>query len=499
MSVKVSLKEQVGKAAIWQLLGGGWQAIIRLGASTVLARELTPLEFGIFAIALIVQEFVTYIGGFGMGTGIIAKKDVSDAELCTCFWTMAGVRTIMFILCLLLAPLAAIFFGEPRVEYVIYAISFIFIIQIPEVISQAILTKKMAFGTLNVIRGAAILLESILAIILTLNSNLTYWALVIAMLINAIFTSILIFYFAGWKPTFNFDKSCFRYYSRFGLNGLGFSIMNYFNQNADYLVVGKILGVKGLGLYEFAYKIPHLIIDKISRPISAVIFPALSKLQNDKNALINGYTTAVSVVIFISYPLLTGLISLADILVLTLWGEQWTSIVLPMQILAVCAMVKCVVLPTVSVMYCLDRPDIPFKVSIFGVVITFSAVTVLGGLYGINGVAFGMLLAVFPSVIQVFIMFYLTKSNAFTLIRKICEVLVASVMCGLSAYISKYTLVNLNFGILSVFSLSIFNGALMYILVYMIFFRQSFLSLLILVDDSTGKRMQNILSKYAKQ
>lgn len=490
MAAGNNLKAQAGKSAIWQLSGGGWQAFVRLGASTILARELTPTEFGIFAIALIIQELVTYMGSFGMGTGVVAKKDVSQIELSTCFWTMACIRTAMFLLCISLAPFAALYFNEPKVELVVYAISLTFLFQIPEVIAQAIMVKQLKFAKLNIIRGFTIFVESTIAIILVLNTDLSYWSLVIAMLVNSILTSFLIFYSAKWVPSIEFDKESFKFYSRFGLNGLGFSIMNYFSQNADYLVVGRILGVKGLGLYEFAYKIPHLVIDKISRPISAVAFPALSKVQEDKSKLIAGFNIAVSVVVSISFPILAGLISLSDVFVLTLWGEQWHEIIVPMQILSICAMIKCISLPSVSVLYCVNRPDMPFKFSILTVCITFLSVFYLGLNYGLNGVALAMLLSTFPGILQVFWMYRFIKGKMKPLLLNIAAFFTAALICGTTSFILKNHLLNQGAGNILTIILSSISGALVYLVCMLTMFKKQFLELLDLVEQTTGKNIK---------
>ena len=102
--VAETLTQSAGRGALWQLLGGSWQAVVRLGASTVLARALAPEDFGLVGMALIVRELVETIGALGMGAGVIAKKEANEDDLCTCFWTMGGVRLLLFVIIFSIAP-----------------------------------------------------------------------------------------------------------------------------------------------------------------------------------------------------------------------------------------------------------------------------------------------------------------------------------------------------------------------------------------------------------
>ena len=384
------------RGAVWQIGLGGWQTIVRLGASTILARKLDPSDFGLFGMALLVSQLISVLTNLGMGTGIVAKKDPDEKDLNTCFWSMVGVRVAMFLLAETCAPLAAFYFRDPRVTNVIRLVGFNFLFVIPGVMPNVLLTKELRFKALVITYGLCTLLESSLAVILAISTDLRYWALVIPMLISSLISGSTLFTISGWRPKLIFDKDSFKYLFRYGINGLGFSITNYLHQNVDYLIVGRILGTESLGLYEFAYKIPHLVLNRISRPVGGVVFPALSKVQDDDEKLIKGFITSVKYVTLIVFPILGGLAVTAKMLVPLLWGEKWVSIVVPMQILCACAAMRCAGQPVGSIFLVKNRPDIPFKFSIVTFIVTLITVSIGGSLYGINGVALGMLLSTIP-------------------------------------------------------------------------------------------------------
>ena len=423
-----------GRGALWQILGGGWQTVVRLGASTILARALSPEDFGILGMALLVRELITHIGALGMGAGIIAKKDVSEDDLCTCFWTMAGVRFVLFIATFAIAPFAAAFFDTPKVTWVLRAVSLTFLFSIFSSVSATLLQKQLRFGNLVIINGLSALVESAVAVTLVLLTDLHYWALICAMLVSSLFLHLTIFVWSKWRPRFKFSHNSFRYLFHYGINNLGFSIVNYFHQNIDYLLVGRLLGTTSLGFYQFAYQIPHMILDRFARPVGGVVFPALSKVQDSNERLIAGYVKAAKYIALGAFPALGGLAVLADLTVTVLWGEKWLPIVIPLRMLCLCAAIRCSMQPLGSIFLCKNRPDIPFKFGLVRLVFTFFVVSILGYLYGLNGVAGGMLVSTLPSVYILFFAFKMTESSPVKLLSALWAPMAASAASMLCAY-----------------------------------------------------------------
>ncbi|WP_457570421.1 lipopolysaccharide biosynthesis protein [Desulfovulcanus sp.] len=467
---KPSLTQQAGQGALWQIMGGGWQTVVRLGASTILARNLDPSDFGLFGMALLASELIMVLTNLGMGTGIVAKKEVSEKDLNTCFWTMAGVRIVMFIIAEFCAPLAALFFKDPRVTDVIRVVGFNFLFSIPSVVSNTLLIKDLRFKAIVLVRGIGALLESSLAVYLVLTTDLRYWSLVFPMLVASFFAESAIFLIAKWRPGFEFDTNSFRYLFRYGINGLGFSITNYLHQNIDYLIVGRLLGTASMGLYEFAYKIPHLVFDRIARQIGGVVFPALSKVQENNERLIAGYVKAVQYIALGSFPILGGLAVLAEPTVTILWGEKWLPIVAPLQILCLCAAIRCVMQPIGSIFLCKDRPDILFKFSLVRLTFTFFIVSVLGYWYGLNGIAVGMLASTLPSMYILYLAFKMTKSSLRKLLRALSIPTAASVASMLCAFGMKEGLGFVGLAQWNILLGSVMTGAIGYIVCVLVMF-----------------------------
>ncbi len=466
-----SLGIKAGRAALWQIAGGGWQTLVRLGASIYLARALKPSDFGLFGMALLYQEFLAIMFSMGFGTGLIVKKELSEDDLSTAFWLSCTVRFIIFLVVFITAPLAANFWKEPRVEPVIRVISLTLLFQIIGVIPGTIATKNLQFKKLNIIRGISILLESTAVIILVAFFRLTYWALVIGMMLNALFYNAVLWISSGcWLPRFNFHEGSFRYLFRFGFYTWLFGITNYLKQNVDYFLVGRLLGSYQLGLYEFAYRLPHLVLDRVSRPVGAVLFPTFSKIQDDNEKLFNNYVNAVKYVCLICYPILFILAATSDIIVPLFWGNQWLPVVIPLKILCFCAALRLLVQPIGYIFYCKNRPDMPAKASLVELLFVFFLIYFLSR-FGLIGIALAMLISLLPSFVVLGITFSLIQKSIFSffyLLRNLF--LFSSILFGFVFLFKKLILLfslNLLFTFLI---LSFFSSALCFSLLLIFFY-----------------------------
>ncbi|MGM5483022.1 MAG: lipopolysaccharide biosynthesis protein [Nanobdellota archaeon] len=496
MTTDQSLTQRAGRSALWQLAGGGWQTAVRLGASIFLARALTPAEFGIFGMALLFNELLNSIGALGMGAGVIARKKVTEEDLSTCFWSMAAMRVLVFLAAFAGAPLAGYFFNEPSLTEVIRAISFVFLISIFGVVSQTLLSKELRFRALNSIRGVTVLLESTLAVLLAMNTDLGYWALVIATLAQQIAMHTAIFFTVRWKPRFLFNRESFRYLFRYGINGLGFSITNYLKQNLDYLLVARLLGTQSLGLYEFAYRIPHLVLDRISRPVGAVVFPTLSMVQDDNSRLAQGYVKSVTYVCLVAFPLLFGLAAVADVAVPVLWGDQWLPIITPLRLLCLCAILRMVPQPLGAIFNCKNRPDLPFKISIVGLVWTALVVWILGYFYGLIGISLGMVLSVLPGYASALIAFRMLDVSLDTLFRSLKPILISATGSGLISYAFSNILQAAGLPLIGVLVLAVIAGALVYFIILYYVFPVLICEILQVLEDIVGIRLKQSWMKY---
>jgi len=471
-----SLGQKAGRAAIWQVAGGGWQTIVRLAASMYLARALKPSDFGLFGMALLYQQLLVTALSLGFGTGLIVKKDLTEEDLSTSFWLSCAVRVTVFLAVFLTAPLAAMFWKEPRVESVIRVISFVLLISLIGIIPETLARKHLEFKKINIIRGLAILLESGTAVALVALTHLTYWALVIGMMVNTVFYNLTLWLATGaWRPRLTFHKDAFRYLFRFGFYTWLFSITNYLKQNVDYFLVGRLLGTYKLGLYEFAYRLPHLVFDRISRPVGDVVFPALSKVQDDNEALFRGYVTAVKYVCLICWPILFYLIATADVLVPFLWGQQWIPIILPLKILCICSLVMCTIQPVGHLFLCKSRPELlPFFTSL-SLAITGFLLFCLIKVFDLVGAALAMMISSFFYYIMLYKAFSLINFSFFSFLKEMFPLFFINSLLATLLFVLKFLMSSFPPFLVLFFSFLLFS--LGYIIFSFLLFKEELISI----------------------
>lgn len=481
-----SLTSQTGRGAIWQLLGGGGQMVIRLSASAILARILTPKDYGLFGMAILAREFVNYMGAFGTGTAIIAKKDISPTDLNTCFWIMLLVRVFMFLAAFFGAPLAALFFNEPRVIWALRMIAVTYLFTILSVVGQPLLMKKLRFKSVALANLTAVAVESLIAVILVTKVRSDYWSLVVATICGSAILHSIIFFVAGWRPGLSIDSGSFRYLMRFGLNGFGATTVNYFYYNIDYLFVGRLLGSSALGLYEFAYRIPHLVQDRIAFPVTNVVFPAFSKLQSKNDHLFRGYLKAITFVGLIGFPALGGLAAVAGVAVPLLWGNQWTSVINPLRVLCICAAIRCIDQPAWAIFNCKNRPDLPFKMGVARFLVAVVSVVVFGYYLGVIGVAVGMLISTAPSAYSIHLIIKITDARWRMFFKELAPIVVSSGLSSLSAFSVCFLLKLAGGGNLVAFAAAVAVGVFIYVAVLRILFVETLRDIAKVAEEVAG-------------
>ena len=458
MADNENLVKTSGRGAFYQVLGGAIQTLIRIIASMFLARILFPEDFGIYGMGLLLGEFILRIGSLGMGVGIIAKKDLTDDDLSTAFWTFALLRIGMFLIAFGGAPVFASFFNETRAADIVRVISFTFLIQIMGVVGNALLNKRLHFKRLFYIDLSIALLESMIALLLVTTWFNNYWGLVIAYISASLCRNLLVFLLAAWVPKFRFNQESFKYLFRYGVNTLGYSITVYFKENIDYLLVGRILGATILGLYEFAYRIPSLFQSRISLPLGQVMFATLAKVSFSEERLKAGYVKGFKFISLASLPALGGLAVTSEIAVPVLWGDKWLPIIIPMQILCFAMAIKCTTDSTRFIFLCKDRPDIPFKFNIISLVFTIMAVGLFGYLYDIIGVAIGMLVSTLPNFYFLFLGIRMIDLPVRRLFDACWPIIFATAITMISAHLAIVIMGILNVNAFVTLPCSIFAG-----------------------------------------
>ena len=463
-----SLKTKTIRGLIWTATSNFGQQGIQFVVTIILARLLTPKDFGIIGIAWIFIGLAAVINQLGIGSAIVQRKDIEEAHLSSAFWANIIMGIILCLLTIIFAPVIASFFKNQQVTRVLQVLSLIFILGSLRIVPNSLLIRDLFFNKLAYVNISALFISGLISIILAF-SGYGVWSLVWGRLINVIVGLILIWFLVSWRPLFYFNVKKFKELFLFGINVLGTNLVTHLQKNSDYFIVGKYLGASSLGIYTMAYNMVTLPQRKLSTIITSVAFPAFSKIQDEPEKIREGFFTMISSISFVTFPILAGLCAVAPEFVKVILGNKWISAIRPIQILCIPGALYSIGTTVGSVFYAKGRPDLEFKCDI----INFSILLCLL-LFGIRFGILGVCIAVLISSVIGFFMFFgilsrLIQISFLQIFHAIATNTAVSSLMFISVYIIRLILLKANYTEVSVLMASMLSGVLIYLILSLTF------------------------------
>nr|NQU90815.1 MOP flippase family protein [Bacteroidota bacterium] len=388
-----TLKSRAVFGIKWSALSQASKQGTQLLTTVILARLLAPSDFGLLGMAMVVIGFIEIFKDLGTTAAIIQKKELSEVLLSSIFWVNVGFGILAMTVLFFGAPLVGLFYRESGVVAILRVLSLSFFISSLSILQQALLQRSLAFQTLAKVEISTVVCGAVVGIALAWYGA-GVWSLVLQSLTTVSITTIFLWLSSSWKPQLVFHWSEVRSISGFSLNLVGFNIFNYFIRNADYLLIGRYLGAQNLGYYTLAYRILLFPLQNISALIGRVMYPVLSKFQDDHRRFASAYLKMTAIIALISFPLMAGASSLARPFVVTVFGNNWLPVVPLIMIFALVGMTQSIG-TTVGLIYKVNgRTDWMFYWGIASGTLVILAFLV-GLRWGILGVAAAYVIASF--------------------------------------------------------------------------------------------------------
>ncbi|MGE0396550.1 MAG: lipopolysaccharide biosynthesis protein [Kofleriaceae bacterium] len=328
----------VGKRTLsgisWTLFGSVVANATRFAVIPILVRLLTPADFGLVAVALTVVAFAIRFAQLGLGAALIQRKEITDEHIATTFAWMLALGIGFTVALFAGAPLVAAIFDMPQSENLVRALSALFFIRSLSSTSRFLLQRDLHFKALASMNVAAYIIGSVTSVTLAY-AGFGPWSLAIGYLVEAIVESALLLIARPPVVRPAFHRQAFNDLFGFGGGQTIASIANYFAQQGDYIVVGRYLGDVMLGIYSRAYELmrfPALVFHSVA---GTVLFSSFSRIQDDPERLESSFRRVLFANAIVLMPASAGLIVLAPEAIAILFGKQWTSVVIPFQIMAV--------------------------------------------------------------------------------------------------------------------------------------------------------------------
>ncbi|HCY63351.1 MAG TPA: hypothetical protein DHV59_11090 [Oxalobacteraceae bacterium] len=352
-----------------------------------IARILTPSDFGIAAMVMVVVGLAQVIGDIGFSAGLVRSQKNTSTVLSTCFWIGLGIGIFLTLTLILIAPLAAMFYGVDTVAPLLRVAAWGLLVNFCTPVPLAILQQRLGYGELALSQAFGSLAGAVVAVVLA-TAGLGIWSLVIQPIAGNVLALALMIIYTKWRPTWEYNYASVRDILYDGLNLLGSSISQYARNNFDTVVIGNAMDSKDLGVYSMARTILYAPMYLITSVVSRVIFPLLAKVQGEPEKVKDTILTATTRTGLLIFPLYIGLMVVANDFVFLAFGDNWLEIVPLIRIMILPAMIQSISHLASPIMVALGASGLSLRISAGGALFYFATLLCVIP-YGLTAVAYG--------------------------------------------------------------------------------------------------------------
>ncbi|PHK57413.1 lipopolysaccharide biosynthesis protein, partial [Enterococcus faecium] len=317
-----NLKYQVMGGMFWKLSERILAQGVSFLVSVVLARMLTPDEYGIVAIVLVLISLANVFVTSGFSVALVQNKNSKDIDFSTNFWCSIAVSVCIYFLLFIIAPLIELFYDIKGLTSVIRVFGLIIPLSAFSAIQHAYVERNMLFKKYFFSTLFGTVVSGITGIVMAMY-GMGVWALVFQYFTNTAVDIIVLLFTVNWRPKFEFSILSAKHMMSYGWKILVADFFGTFFEQLRSLIVGKVYSSSDLAFYNKGNQLPTLITTNVSSSIMTVLFPAIANISDNYERVYQITRRAVQVVAYIMFPLLFGLAAVSDNLVLILFTEKW--------------------------------------------------------------------------------------------------------------------------------------------------------------------------------
>jgi O-antigen/teichoic acid export membrane protein len=318
------LQKKSVKGVVWNLLENASSYLIRFTIGIILARLLTPADYGLIGMTVIFFSIAEVLVNSGFGQAFIQKKDADEKDANTVFLTNFIISLLIYFVLWISAPFIATFFNQVILTKLIRVMSIVVVINSLNIIQLAIIRKNLEFKKKTLLTFGSSIASGIIGIVCAYK-GLSVWSLVVQQVSNRLFVCIGLYLTSRWQLRFSFSYSSFKTMFSYGSWLLLTNITIKIFDNLYRFVIGKFFPASDLGFYDRGHQFPSMIYQQFSWSVGAVAFPVYSKLQGNNIELEHSLGRFVKYSSFITLPLLAALFIVADPFVRILLTDKWAG------------------------------------------------------------------------------------------------------------------------------------------------------------------------------
>jgi O-antigen/teichoic acid export membrane protein len=324
--------------------GMKWSTQILSWLSTlVVARLLTPTDYGLVGMAAVYLGLVQLVNELGLGMAIVRRRNLDESQLARLGGLSLLLGAVFFSVSVAVAGPLAAFFGQPAVRWIVIVMSTRFVTSGVQVLPRALLTRDLEFRKLAWIDGAEAVTLTAATLLLAL-LGLRYWALVLGAVVSGLLATGITLAWRAHRLAWPSDFQSIAGEVTFGWQVVVSRVAWYAYSNADFVVVGRVLGSVAMGAYTFGWNIASIPVDRMSSLLNRVTYAVFAAVQDDKPALQRYLLHLSEGLALITFPAAIGLALVTDEFVVGVLGPGWRPAIAPLRLLAIAAPIRSITL-----------------------------------------------------------------------------------------------------------------------------------------------------------
>ncbi|MCC7549084.1 MAG: lipopolysaccharide biosynthesis protein [Burkholderiales bacterium] len=393
----LDLKRRVVRGASFTFLGTALRVLLTIGSTAVLARLLTPEDYGLVGLASIVTELTAALTNVGLSAILIQRSRLARVQCDTVFWFSMALGGGISLVLVAGAPLFAQLLGDPRVAPLLRVLPIMFLLEQMTIIQHVTMMRLMMFDLDLRVQVTALLFRIGVSIGFAVY-GWGPWALVAGSIGGKLFEIAYMWWAIPYLPRLRFQRSFMRSNLRASASILSLGGVRYIMGNVDFMIVGRVFGATDLGHYQAAYTLSAELRNRLAGPLQKVLYPAYARVRDEPERFRRGVRTSLKLLSAVVVPLGFGMSATAQELIPILYGPQWLAAVPMLQALGIAGALMAIFSLTGSVMSALRKWELMLKITLYGSPVRITII-LAGSYWGPVGVAWAFTIAQFSGFV----------------------------------------------------------------------------------------------------
>ena len=347
------------RGTIWSLAENFSLQFIQLLISIILARLLLPEQFGLIGILVLFIAVAQSLLDSGFGSALIQKKNANELDSCSIFYFNLLIGIVLTLLLYEIAPFISRFYGEPILTPLMRVLSLNILIGAFSLVPSTLLTKRIDFKSFLKVSLTSIILSGFVGVGMALK-GMGVWSLATQSVIGYMLRAFLLWWISKWRPKLLFSFSSLKTMFVFGSRMMLSGFLDTLFQNIYQPLIGKVYSTADVGYYVRAQSMQNAAIQPAGSALGRVIFPALSIIQDEPKRMNQAVRKIMTTTIFFHFPLMTGLIVVAQPLIILLMTERWAPSVPYFQLFCIAGFLYPLHVINLNVLIALGKSDLFF-------------------------------------------------------------------------------------------------------------------------------------------